>query len=164
MALTLEGKTLLERAWEHASHIFGQANVIIATHVGDDAILSILPKAARHFMAFTPAEDVLGRFWQCVDAHDAFDRLIVRWTPDDWRKNDWLIRQAVRGSLSAAVAESVEVFTGAQLDRMHWETPWHQREHIGSLLSMRPEPIDDGLPWSIDTIHDYTRAVAEVGA
>jgi len=164
MSLTLEGQTLLERAWRQACGVFGPANVIIVTHLADDAILDIIPKGAQQFTAFTMPEDVLGRFWQCVDMHDAFDRLIVRWTPDDWRKNDWLIRQAVRGSLSAAVAESVEVFTGAQLDRMHWETPWHQREHIGALLPPRPEPVDDGLPWSIDTADDYTRAIAEVGA
>lgn len=164
MALTLGGKTLLARAWEQASQIFGRANVVIATHHGDAPITNVIPQGAQHFVAFTAAEDVLGRFWQCVDAYDAFDRLIVRWTPDDWRKNDWLIRQAVRGSLSAAVAESVEVFPSTMLDRLHWETPWHQREHIGTLLPARPDPIEDGLPWSIDTMDDYTRAVAEVGA
>ena len=164
MRLTLEGETLLTRAWKQAGHIFGLANVVIATHEGDSAIRDIIPNAAQHFVAFTRAEDVLGRFWQCVDAYDAFDRLIVRWTPDDWRKNDWCIRQAVRGSLSAAVAESVEVFTGAQLDRLHWETASYQREHIGDLLPRRPDPIHDGLPWSIDTQDDYDRVVAVVGA
>jgi spore coat polysaccharide biosynthesis protein SpsF (cytidylyltransferase family) len=164
MALTLGGTTLLERAWRQACGVFGRANVIIATHLGDDAIFDIIPTRAQHFTAFTPAEDVLGRFWQCVDAHDAFDRLIVRWTPDDWRKDDWQIRRAVRGSLFPSVAESVEVIPGMMLDRLHWETPWSRREHIGDLLPCRPAPPDDGLPWSIDTQDDYDRVVAEVGA
>ena len=164
MGLTLQGKTLLTRAWEQASSIFGADNVVIATHYADLGIVPLIPSTAQHFIGIVPPDDVLGRFWQCVDRYNAFDRQIIRWTPDDWRKDSDMVRQAVGGDLTAPVEASIEYFSGAELNRWHWKVISKRREHIGLLLPPRPVAPADALPWSIDTQKDYNLVVAAVGA
>ena len=168
MLLTLGGVTLLESAWVQAARIYGAEHVVIAAPAADRATFYAAVDAYRAtHMIFYGHEgdesDVLSRLWHCWQAHgEGHDRL-VRWTPDDWRKDDHLIRLATVGDVSASVAESVEVIRPDQLDYLYWRTPDDQREHVGHLLPARPAPPVSELPWSLDTQADYDAAVRVLG-
>jgi len=165
MTLTLAGHALLSRAWKQASHIFGHARTIIAVPMSDVSELQAVCPAARWFPHIGDERDLISRFWHAAQSEGATtDTKIVRWTPDDIRKDDRLVRLAVVGDLSHSVEQSVEVFTMAQLDHWYWTVPPEHREHIGHLLPARPAPPDDGLPWSVDTPEDYVAAVRGAAA
>lgn len=166
MLLTLEGKTLLERAWEQAVRVFGIANVYIVFPFSDIKIYDEVERICALGYAWDgPTNDVLSRFWHAAKSLKlASDTKICRITPDDWRKDDQLIREVVRGRMCWPVEQSAEVFTMEQLDEWYWSVQPEGREHIGNmLLETLGTPPDDGLPWSIDTQDDYDRVVAAVG-
>ena len=166
MLLTLQGRTLLLRAYKQAVQIFGSDRIIIAA--GDSDMHNYCSeKSLPVYFWGGPTEDVVSRFYFTA-IHSipdlTYNTPIARWTPDDWRKDDTLIRRAFVEDLpSASAAQSVEAMNFDYLEDLYWRTPTADREHIGLLLQPLPEPPEDGLPWSIDTQEDYDAAVAAVG-
>lgn len=169
MLLTLQGQTLLERAIRQATRIFGANNVIVAMPANDDALAYVVADmGALSYRHVGDESDLVSRFWHAAKEWGASpSTLIVRWTPDDWRKDDALVRSVVYDQriheYSPSVEQSVEVFRMESLDQFYWSTPPTDREHIGHLLPPRPLPPEDGLPWSVDTAADYEAVVARVG-
>jgi len=166
MLLTLQGETLILRAYKQAARIFGHDRVIIAA--GDSDMRNYcLDKQLRVYQWEGPTEDVVSRFYFCAieSCSDlTYETPIVRWTPDDWRKDDTLIRRAFVDEVPlSAAAQGVETFPFEYLEHLYWRTPSADREHMGLLLHPLPEPPDDDLPWSIDRQADYDAAVAAVG-
>ncbi len=169
---------MLARAIKQADAIFGTDNVVVAFPLDEYEHFTFLKESGVNFYGFIgDVNDVVGRFYSVASMFDRTDPrdLIVRWTPDDWRKDSAKIRYTVGTERLRdtphfsyrkyySVEESCEVFTLAQLCEWHWEGVNEHREHIGDLLPQRPAPPDDGLPWSIDTQDDYDRVIAKVGA
>lgn len=167
MLLKIEGESLIARAWRVACEAFGEANVVVAIPCEDlDGPLEneLLRIGATIFFppVVIPAEDVLGRFYQCANKYRWHpDTVIHRWTADDWRKDVSAVRR-VAGGVREPVAIGGEAFTLKMLEIAHnAERRPEAREHITYALfpCAAPEPPDDGLPWSIDTRDDYERAV-----
>lgn len=164
--LPLQGQSLLERAIFQAVSIYGPDNVVVAAPSGDKPRFPELPVGV--FFYGGAENDLVSRFWHVARAMRATsDSLIIRWTPDDWRKDNAQIRLATFRGLNSRIpaAISIEAFPMHLLDMWYWTKPVDDREHIGKFLSTRDalRPIDN-LPWSIDTQADYDAVVNAVGA
>lgn len=162
MLLTLNGETLIARAWRQASAVFGDENTVVAIPADDkESRLGFeLRRINARVFAFEGDEsDVLSRFY-CAAHHERWhpQSVVVRWTPDDPWKDPDLCRMVVAGR-RFPVEQSCEAFTLAMLDFAHDRTkPGDGREHLTYALYpfLPPPPPDDGLPWTIDTEADYT--------
>lgn len=166
MLLPLQGQSLLMRAIIQAANIYGPERVVVAAPLGDRDRFPQLPVGVFYFGG--NENDLVSRFWYAAHGmHAKNDTLIIRWTPDDWRKDDALIRLATFRGLASRIpaAQSIEAFPMHLLDMWYWTKPMADREHIGTLLGARDplRPIDT-LPWSIDTQEDYDAVVKVVGA
>jgi len=191
MLLTLQGETLIARAWKQAVEVFGRGNVIVAIpHTDDDGPLGEeLRRIDADVFAWDGQErDVLARFYHCAHEyrwHPA--SIIVRWTPDDVKKSSQLCREVSEGARHP-VWMSCEAFTLAQLDTAHRNEPaWRKlptiglrispdlfvpdsegvrnrnREHISYALFPTYREETPPLGACIDTPADYDAAVALVG-
>ncbi len=113
LLLKLQGRTLLERAVLQACSIFGDPNVLIAVPHYDAVIRRECDRIQRGVMVAVNCDehDVLTRFWLAANQHglSGLDR-IARWTPDDWRKDNDLIRLAIAGKPRVSPQQSVETF------------------------------------------------------
>jgi len=164
MLLTLQGETLIARAWRVACEAFGAENCVVAIPKRD--AVGPLGDELAHlqchvFLWHGDEADVLGRMNACAAAYRDHPRdIVVRYTPDDWRKSVRQLQRAGRGR-RVFVPEGGEAFTVADL--AWWDehvTDPHLREHIGYLVE-RQESVP--LPDSIDTQADYDAVVAAVG-
>lgn len=176
MLLPLGGETLIERGHRIACEAFGRENVVVAIPATDAAgpLGDELRRIGARIYAceWTDDSDVLTRFWFCVNEYRwNADSVIVRWTPDDWRKSPEMCRRVAAGE-RMPVQIGAEAFTFAMLAAAQLKSCRHARngDEPDSIRRMRehithaiftvgpPEPVDDGLPWSIDTQEDYERA------
>lgn len=123
MLLKIGGESLIARAWRIACEAFGEANVVVAIPECD--LESALHAELRRINANVrtaigvASDDVLGRFYEVAHSmrwHP--DSVIVRYTPDDWRKNVAALRR-VAGGTREPVEIGGEAFTLAQLDAAH---------------------------------------------
>jgi spore coat polysaccharide biosynthesis protein SpsF (cytidylyltransferase family) len=162
MLLKLDGETLIARAWRVACEAFGEANVVVAlpdTDVGSPLDAELRRIGANALMVPGLAEDdVLGRFYRVVHRHRWHpDSVIVRYTPDDHRK-DVASLQRVAAGQRLPVEMGGEAFTLAMLE----DANGYQchREHITYTIYPVDAPAapDDGKPWSIDTPEDAKAA------
>lgn len=175
MKLTIEGTPILWRAIRQAWSIFGYDRTILAIPAADQKHFGFVLREAvapKSCLYLGDENDVLGRFYSCAINAGVTDPStpIVRWTPDDWRKDSKCIRQVVHDHLHGhspnylSVEQSVEIFSWQKLCEWHWsiEGP-NTREHMGVLMDRPAIPPDDGLPWSVDTPQDYLTISLKVG-
>lgn len=174
MLLTLNGETIIARAWRTACEAFGEAHVIVALPTEGAAGMPLINELhrinARYLVYGGAGRDVLGRLvflCDCLGLND--DTAIVRYTPDDVFKDVESLQRVAAGDYTVPVEQGGELMTAGWLRRMHsvieefsimpTKNCMIYREHIGLLLPQRPEP-PDGQVWEINSREDYNRAVA----
>ncbi len=164
--LKIDGMTLLERAWRTSCAAFGRDNVVIAmpdTPENQPICSHGSAMLAQMFAWNGPEDNVLGRFYNCAHHYRWHpDSVIVRVTPDDWRKDAKSMVRVAAGE-RLPVEMGGEAFTLAMLDKA--ADIFIKCEHITHAIfpTFPPLPPSDGLPWSIDTQEDYVAAVARPG-
>lgn len=131
MLLAIQGKPILQHAWEMACEVFGPDRVVIACPADDlDALHAPIPHAQMY--GYTGAvNDVLGRFIACARHYGA--EVIYRVTPDDWPID------ATRERVTLAM---LEVWDDKLRTGTRWanrDSPRVLREHIGHLFPPRVE-------------------------
>lgn len=165
MMLPIGGVPLIERVWRTTVEAFGAEHVIVAhPDTPENAPMAehLDRIGARRFAFPGDESDVLGRFWHCAH-HRRWhpDSIIVRVTPDDFRKDPDAMRRVANGE-RLPVELGAEAFTLAMLDAAHARYPAGHlaREHLtlGLFPTAPPEAPEGG--WSIDTPEDYERARA----
>lgn len=166
LLLTLQGETLIARAWRVACEVFGAENCVVAipsrdlnSRLGDE----LERIKATVFASDADEDDVLTRFYECASLNRSHaDDIIFRLTPDDWRRDPAHMVRASQG-VRHPVQLGGERCTLAQLAYWHTNTTDPEtREHIGRLFD--PTPIAPPvISWSIDSREDYLNAVLLVG-
>lgn len=170
--MEIGGMTLLERAWRVASEAFTSDHVVIAypDTIENRPIAAHASAMTAQTFAWDGAEnDVLGRFWACAHTYRWHpDSVIVRYTPDDWKKGPYSLR-AVASGQRMPVEIGGEAFTLAQLDAAYeryrvFPSDSTEREHITYALFPIGAPASPkkDIPWSIDTEDDYRAACRAV--
>lgn len=166
MLLKLGTETLIERGHRIACEAFGRENVVVAIPAIDEGGplgVELRRIGATIFAFYGEERNVLERFWVCAHQHRWHpDSVIVRYTPDDYRKEAGALRRVAAGE-RLPVQLGGEAFTLAMLDEADRKTPTDDdcREHITGALfweTHAPSAPADGYPWSIDTEDDYRRA------
>lgn len=176
MLLEVGGRTLIRRAWDASVEAFGAENVVFAIPATEDndalfrECVSFGPAYIHENEAYLPTQvsrwegpeqDVLGRFWHCAHRYRWHpDSVIVRITPDDFRKDPAMMKRVAAGE-RLPVEQGAEAFTLAMLDEARGGTLFgcsHQREHItNAIFATPPPPAPPGI-WSIDTQADLDAA------
>lgn len=175
MLLPIGGESVIERGHRIACEAFGREHVVVAIPANDangplgDELRRI---GAAIFAVEGDNDDVLARLYRCATwSRWHPESIIVRWTPDDFRKDPELCRRVAAGA-RYPVAQSCEAFTLADLRKAHaracpGNSGWTDgaREHVTyAIPHLNPVGVqdlrlpDDGYPWSIDTEDDYRRA------
>lgn len=168
MLLPFGAETLLERVYRLTTEAFGEHTVIATTaDAANDPIEQEAARIGATCFRWDGAEaDVLGRFAACASTYRWHpDSVIVRVTPDDWRKNPGAMRLVASGE-RLPVEVGGEAFTLKQLLHAHRETPRtaQSREHITYALFRYPAPaMNASGVWTIDTQADYDAALAAMG-
>lgn len=164
MLLPLGGKPLVWHAWNAAVEAFGNENVVCAIPASaenDELAEVLIGFGANIALSTDPEWDVLARFWGCANIYRWHpDSVIVRVTPDDFRKDAVSLRKAAAGE-RPAVELGGEAFTLAMLNDAHKRIPFddkERREHITYALFDVPAPRYPPGLWTIDTQEDYERA------
>lgn len=164
MLLDLGGKPLVWWAWSAAVEAFGAEHVVCAIPASAEndelaAVLATFP--ANVFRWDGPEADVLGRFSACANTYRWHPHsVIVRITPDDWRKDPAMLRRVAAGE-RMPVEQGGEAFLLAEL----WEADEItedpcEREHITWAFwseNSPPPPCPPGV-WTIDTAEDLEAA------
>lgn len=167
MLLTLPGpdgqeETLIARGYRLACEAFGKAHVVVAIPAGDEAgpLGEELRRIGADVFAWSGSEaDVLGRFHACAHSRRWHpDSVIVRYTPDDHRRDPAGMRRVASGE-RLPVPIGGEAFTLAQLSSAHERIQdMHRREHLSyALFCTHAMEIPPGV-WSIDTAEDIAAA------
>jgi spore coat polysaccharide biosynthesis protein SpsF (cytidylyltransferase family) len=165
MLLKIGGESLIARAWETATWAFGMPDCVVAIPKTDEAgpLGDELRRIGANVFAWEgPESDVLTRMWACAHTYRWHpDSAIVRYTPDDWRKDEAALRD-VAGGYRLPVETGGEAFTLAMLDAAHErERHPHRREHISfALFPFLLPAMPPGH--TIDTQADYDAACALV--
>lgn len=170
MLLDLGGKPLVRWATDAAIKAFGRENVVAAipASAANDELARVLAEACEVFRWDGPENDVLGRFRVCADRYRWHPMsVVVRVTPDDWRKRPLIMRRVASGERHP-VEIGAEAFTLARLRKAdNVISKAALREHLTHILWPRsappPAPSLD-VPWSIDTADDLAAARAYVAS
>lgn len=167
MLREIGGETLIARAWRVASDAFGAAHCVVAIPGADlhGPLGYMLRHCEARVFAWEGLEaDVLSRFHACVHTYRWHpDSVIVRYTPDDHRKEAALLQRVANGE-RLPVELGGEAFTLAMLDWAHRHVrDAETREHLTyALFPENPPPkAPDGTVWTIDTPEDLERARLE---
>lgn len=173
MLLKLGNETLIQRAWRIATSAFpGQVVMAIPRNDVDGPLGEELKRIKADTFAWDgPEWDVLGRFHACAHTYRWHpDTVIVRYTPDDVRKDPSNLRSVAMG-YRTPVEFGGEAFTLAQLDAAQareWgaHAPFHiiqgYREHITDALFPFRLPLLRTPGYSIDTQEDYEAALKRI--
>lgn len=166
MCLRLADETLIARAVRIARTAFGPHVVVSAPATDRDTPLGEEIAHLGAPVAWWPGDeaDVLGRFHAVAHQYRWHpSAVIVRYTPDDFRKTHTMLRRVAAGE-RLPVEQGGEAFLLALLGyaETHTRPDDPAREHIGNNLILFPAPApappDDGFPWSIDTAADFDAA------
>lgn len=169
MLLTLGGETLIARACKRARFVFGPEHCVVAIPAtdSDGPLGDELRRLSANVFAWNGDEsDVLTRFWACAHTYRWHpDSVIVRYTPDDHRKDVGSLRRVADGE-RLPVEQGGEAFTLAMLDEANNDYCRVPRarpcEHITyALFKAAPPAAPPGI-WTIDTQADYDAAKAIV--
>lgn len=161
MLLKMDGETLIARAWRVACEAFGEANVVVAIPMSNanQPLWDELRRLDANRIEWHGDEnDVLGRFHFVAHTFRWHpDSVIVRYTPDDHRKDAALLQRVAAGQ-RLPVEMGGEAFTLAMLTEAFVHSP--HREHITHALFKVPAPAapNDGTVWTIDTPEDAKAA------
>ncbi len=172
MLLEVGGRSLIRRAWDASVEAFGAENVVFALPFGDEQLeLVTACKAfgAKVWMPYRNVQEsnVLLRLYLC--AHEYRwnpSSVIVRVTPDDFRKSPAMMLRVANGE-RLPVEQGGEAFTLQMLDDAEMEVGAFDhaaREHItrafvryGISLHRSPPSPPPGI-WTIDTQEDLDAA------
>lgn len=170
MLLDLGGRPLVWWAWSAAVKAFGPEHVVCAIPASaeNDELAAVLATFPANVFRWDGDEaDVLGRFAACASAcrwHP--ESVVVRVTPDDWRKDPDALRRVASGE-RLPVEVGGEGFLLGEIWEADAETEDPgEREHITWAFwdqSTPSPPCPPGV-WTIDTEADLAAARRMVAA